>query len=159
MEKQARQNCLLKLKPSDLTFKASPIHGTGVFATVSITAGTRILEYLGEKIDKQESLRRCELNNEYIFAVDEHFDLDGNVGWNPARFVNHSCDPNCDAERIEGRIWIVARREIGAGEELTFNYGYDLENYREHPCRCGAANCPGFILAAEFSAGILERAR
>ena len=142
-----------------LIFKASPIHGTGVFAAAAMGAGTRILEYVGEKIDKQESLRRCELNNEYIFALNERFDLDGNGEWNPARFVNHSCDPNCDAELIEGRIWIVARRRIEAGEELTFNYGYDLENYREHPCRCGARDCAGYILAGEFLAGILDRGR
>ena len=144
---------------SNHIFKPSPIHGTGVFAADALAAGNRILEYVGEKIDKQESLRRCELNNEYIFAIDARFDLDGNVEWNPARFVNHSCDPNCDAELIEGRIWMVTRRLIEAEEELTFNYGYDLENYREHPCRCGAPRCSGYILAGEYSTGILDRAR
>jgi SET domain-containing protein len=58
--------------------------------------------------------------------------------------------PNCEAELDEGRIWIIALRHIRAGEELTFNYGYDLENYREHPCRCGAAECVGYIVAEEF---------
>jgi hypothetical protein len=76
--------------------------------------------------------------------------LDGNVPWNPARFLNHSCDPNCEAEPDGGRVWIVARRGIRAGEEITFNYGYDLQDYREHPCRCGAADCVGYIVAAEF---------
>ena len=57
-----------------------------------------VLEYVGEKISKSESLRRCEENNEYIFTLNEQEDLDGNVEWNPARFINHSCVPNCDAE-------------------------------------------------------------
>lgn len=131
-------------------FRSSPIHGTGGFARGDIAAETRILEYVGEKITKQESLARCEQNNEYIFALSEVQDLDGNVRWNPARFLNHSCEPNCEARLEAGRIWIVALRGIREGEELTFNYGYDLEEYREHPCVCGAKRCVGFIVAEEF---------
>ncbi len=81
-----------------LEFRPSSIHGLGGFARCDIAAGTRVIEYLGERITKQESLVRCELNNEYIFGLDEHTDLDGNVSWNPARFINHSCRPNCDAD-------------------------------------------------------------
>jgi SET domain-containing protein len=131
-------------------FKASPIHGRGGFARGDISGGTRVIEYVGEKITKQESLARCEKNNEYIFALSEHEDLDGNVSWNPARFLNHSCEPNCEAVLEDGRIWIVALRDVRVGEELTFNYGYDLEDYREHPCACGAAGCVGFVVAEEF---------
>ena len=108
------------------------------------------MEYLGEKISKAESLRRCELENWFIFAIDDQWDLDGNFDWNPARLLNHSCAPNCDAEFIDGHIWIVARREIKAGEEITFNYGYDLDFYQEHLCRCGSSECVGYILAEEF---------
>jgi hypothetical protein len=72
------------------------------------------------------------------------------VDWNPARFLNHSCAPNCEAQFADGRIWLVAIRDIRAGEELTFNYGYDLTDYREHPCRCGAVSCVGYIVAEEF---------
>lgn len=108
------------------------------------------MEYIGERISKQESLRRCEVNNEYIFALDDRFDLDGDIPENPARYLNHSCAPNCDAELRQGRIWIVARRDVRAGEELTFNYGFDLIDYREHPCRCGAPDCVGYIVAEEF---------
>ncbi len=128
----------------------SVIDRTGGFARTDIPVGTRLIEYVGEKISKAESLRRCEANNEYIFTLDDAHDLDGNVPWNPARLLNHSCAPNCEAELDDGRIWIVALREIKAGEELTFNYGYDLENYREHPCRCGASECVGYIVAEEF---------
>jgi uncharacterized protein len=131
-------------------FKPSPVHGIGGFARADIPAGTRILEYLGEVITKAESLRRCEQDNQYIFALDTVYDLDGSVPWNPARFLNHSCAPNCEAELESGRIWIVALRDIRAGEELTFNYGYDLDDYKEHPCHCGAAGCVGHIVAEEF---------
>src|SRR5688572_20672861 len=84
----------------------SAIHGTGGYARRNISAGTRLIEYVGEKISKAESLRRCVAQNGCIFALTEELDLDGNVAWNPARFINHSCAPNCEAEQDEGRIWI-----------------------------------------------------
>ena len=95
--------------------RTSPIHGLGGFAKTAICRGTRILEYVGERISKSESLRRCEQNNEFIFSLNDEQDLDGNVAWNPARFLNHSCAPNCEAEMEDDRIWIVARRDIQAG--------------------------------------------
>lgn len=131
-------------------FRKSAIHGTGGFARSAISKGTRLIEYVGEKIDKAESLRRCEADNEYIFTLNEQTDLDGNVDRNPARFINHSCDPNCDAELDGEQIWIVANRDIAAGEEITFNYGFDLEDYRNYPCRCGSPNCVGYIVDSEF---------
>ena len=121
-----------------------------MFATAALPVGARVLEYAGERITKAESLRRCAAGNHFIFRLDDEWDLDGDVPENPARFLNHSCAPNCDAEFIAGTIWIVARREIAASEELTYNYGYDLDDYREHPCRCGALACVGFIIAEEF---------
>jgi hypothetical protein len=131
-------------------FRRSTIDRLGGFARTDIAAGARVIEYVGERITKAESLRRCDANNEYIFALDDEHDLDGNVPWNPARWLNHSCAPNCEAELDEGRVWIVALHDIKAGEELTFNYGYDLEDYRKHPCRCGVADCVGYIVAEEL---------
>ena len=131
-------------------FRPSPIHGLGTFAVAPIRAGLLLIEYIGEKITKTESVRRCEAGNLFVFELDEKWDIDGGVGWNPARFLNHSCAPNCDAEYIEGQIWIVARREIATGEELTFNYGYDWEDHHEHSCRCGAPECVGYIVSEEF---------
>jgi len=143
---------------SDLVqFKPSTIHGMGAFAAAPIVKGTLVIEYTGERISKAESLRRCEAENWFIFALDDTHDLDGAVGWNPARFINHSCAPNCDAELMDGRIWIVARRDILPGEEITFNYGYDLESYREHPCACGARECVGFIVAEELKEEVRRR--
>ena len=133
-----------------VVFKSSPIHGTGAFARINVAKGTKVIEYLGERIDEWESLRRCESNNEYIFMLSEHEHLDGNVDWNAARFINHSCEPNCEAVMDDGRVWIVARRNIRAAEEITFNYGFDLEDYRNYPCQCGAANCVGYIVAEQF---------
>lgn len=135
------------LETDGIRFQSSPIHGTGGFAKIALSRGTRVVEYFGERISKSESLRRCEENNEFIFAVSDTEDLDGNVSWNPARFLNHSCAPNCEAEMEDGRIWIVAARDIGAGEEITFNYGYDLTDYREYPCHCGSPECVGYIVA------------
>ena len=132
----------------------SPIHGRGGYATRLVPKGARVIEYAGERITKAESLRRCKAQNCFIFGLDEEFDLDGNVEWNPARFLNHSCAPNCEALCEEGRVWIVALRDIQPGEEITFNYGYDLVDYQEHPCRCGARCCVGYIVAEDFFARV-----
>ncbi|MBE0543165.1 MAG: SET domain-containing protein-lysine N-methyltransferase [Verrucomicrobia bacterium] len=134
-----------------IEFRRSRIHGTGGYARKPIPDGTEIIEYVGEKITKAEALRRCEAQNEYIFTVNDEWDIDGNVLWNPARLINHSCAPNCEALiDDDGRIWITALRAIQPGEELTFNYNYDLEDYREHLCRCGAPGCVGYMVAEEF---------
>ena len=140
-----------------ILFKDSPIHGTGGFAKTPIRKGTRIVEYLGERISKGESLRRCERNNGFIFTLNDEQDLDGNVAWNPARFINHSCAPNCEAEKDDDRIWIIATRDVRAGEEITFNYGYDLEDYKDYLCHCGSPQCVGYIVAEEFFEHVLSR--
>jgi hypothetical protein len=133
-----------------LEVRQSAIHGTGGYARQDIPAGTRIIQYVGERISKEESTRRCESENEYIFTIDDVWDLDGKVPRNPARFINHSCAPNCEAEWDEARIFINALQDIQQGEELTFNYNYDLEEYQEHVCQCGTPACVGFIVAEEF---------
>ena len=138
-------------------FQDSPIHGTGGFAKVAIRQGTQILEYVGEKISKGESLRRCEQNNPYIFLLSDEQDLDGNVAWNPARLINHSCTPNCEAEKDGDHIWVIAKCDIQAGEEITFNYGYDLEDYKDYPCHCGSPGCVGYMVAEEFFEHVLSR--
>ena len=135
---------------TQLEFRESIIHQCGAFAKTRIETGAPVVEYVGEKITKAESARRCELNNPYIFNLDDEFDLDGDVAWNPAKFINHSCDPNCAAEFFDDQIWIMAIRDIEAGEEITFNYSYDLQDYKEHPCRCNAAKCVGYMVAEEF---------
>lgn len=139
--------------------KPSKIHGTGLFASKKIPVNTLIIEYTGRKISKEEARRLCQDGNTYIFELDEKTDIDGSVDWNLARFINHSCNPNAEAQIIGGHIWIVAIKEIEEGEEITFNYGYDLENYRDHPCRCGSENCVGYIVAEELFPLIKEENR
>jgi uncharacterized protein len=130
--------------------RESTIQGQGLFATHAIPAGARILKYIGERIDKAESLRRCEQGNHYIFTLDDEWDIDGSVAQNLARFANHSCLPNCETEVENGEVWIIAVREIAPGEEITYNYGYDLEEYKDYPCHCGSPDCLGYIVAEEF---------
>lgn len=137
--------------------RSSSIHACGAFAARFIRRGRRVLEYTGQRITKAEALVRCEGGNYFIFNLDKKWDLDGDVPTNPARFINHSCAPNCDAEQDGRRIWIVARRDIQTGEELTFNYGYTLEDYLDHPCRCGATECVGYIVAEELIPEIRAR--
>ena len=139
--------------------KVSPIHGNGVFAKRKISAGERIIEYVGRYIPKQESKKLCEEGNNYIFELNDETDIDGSVEWNVARFINHSCEPNAEATIIDGHIWIVAIRDIEPGEEITFNYGYDLQNYKDHPCHCGSKNCVGYIVAEELFPIVREENR
>lgn len=139
--------------------RGSEIHGRGVYATTFIPKEARIIEYVGEMIDKEESDRRGRSQHAkslktgdaavYIFTLTRNYDLDGNVPWNTARLINHSCAPNCEAW-IEGRrIFIHALRDIHPGEELTFDYGFDVECFEDHPCRCGKPECIGFIVSRE----------
>ena len=137
----------------------SPIHGRGLVATRDIPAGTRVIEYVGEKITKAESDRRGEEQYEraeetgegsvYLFTLNKRYDIDGNVPWNAARLINHSCEPNCETDIIKGHIWIISLREIEKGEELFYNYGFDLEYFEHHPCLCGTDSCLGYIVAEE----------
>lgn len=135
----------------------STIHGRGVYAKVAIPDGTRVIEYLGERITKAECIRREDIRLAkiargqdgcvYIFELNKRHDIDGSAAWNTARLINHSCEPNCRSEIIRGHIWITARRDIAPGEELTFDYGYSVTEWRHHPCRCGSAKCIGHIVA------------
>jgi uncharacterized protein len=136
--------------------KNSKIHGRGLYATADIEEETQIIQYVGEKITKKESTKRAleweEQAREtgeglvYIFELDDTYDIDGRLGENPARYMNHSCDGNCEAINYDGEIWIVARKDIKKGEELVYDYGYNMEHFLDHPCLCGADNCIGYIV-------------
>ena len=136
--------------------KRSSIHNRGIFAKHDIPYDAPIIEYVGEKITKAESRRRGDALMEkskktgcaavYVFTLNKRYDIDGGKGRNPARYINHSCDPNCEAYIIRGRIWIYSLREIKAGEELTYNYGFDADTWDDHPCRCGSKRCIGYIV-------------
>jgi SET domain-containing protein len=121
----------------------SRIAGQGLFAAQDITKGTRIIQYIGAKIPKAESAERLAQGNAYIFAFNERYDIDGKTLKNKARYINHSCEPNCEAVVTKRTIWIVALRDMQAGEELSYNYGLTAKQYR---CRCGSKQCCGYIL-------------
>ena len=119
--------------------RRSKIHQWGVYATARITKNTRIVDYAGEKITNQESLRRERRyiqNGEHIwcFKLTNRSVIDAAVGGNVARFINHSCHPNCYIDIKKGVIWIRAARNIRKGEELTYDYNTDGEGLIE--CRC-----------------------
>ena len=128
----------------------SRIAGKGLFTAQAIKKGARILQYIGEKIAKAESEKRLAQGNAYIFAFNDHWDIDGKVLRNKARYINHSCDPNCEVHKTSRTIWIVALRDLKAGEELAFNYGYELDDEMAQPCTCGAEHCCGYILAPQY---------
>ena len=139
----------------------SGIHGRGLYAKKKIPKDTWIVQYTGRKVSKEESDR---LANEllekakgnggarvYMFILNDEWDIDGNVPSNTARLMNHSCDPNVEAQTWEEKeIWFVAMRDIGKDEELTFNYGFDLESWEDHPCLCGSEKCAGFIAGEDY---------
>jgi len=139
--------------------RGSKIHGRGVYATQDIPSGTKIIEYVGEHIDKEESERRAWAQHAksqetgdaavYIFTLTSKLDIDGNVPWNTARLINHSCEPNCEAWIDGKRIFIHALNDIKEGDELTFDYAFDVECYEDHPCLCGKAGCVGYIVSRE----------
>ena len=145
--------------PDDRPFeiRPSPIQGVGAFATRRIPKGTRLIEYAGERITQAESDRRYpdqpeERHHTFLFAIDDDVVIDAAVNGNDARFINHSCDPNCDAIVDDKRIWIETIRDVAPGEELAYDYKYSLEERhtpakkRQYPCHCGAATCRGTIL-------------
>mgnify|MGYP001627699159 CR=1 FL=1 len=137
----------------------SEIHGRGVYAARAIRAEEKIIEYVGEIIDKEESERRAWAQHAkavangdaavYIFTLTDRLDIDGDVPWNTARLINHSCDPNCEAWIDGKRIFIHALRDIAKGEELTFDYAFDVSCYEDHPCLCGREGCIGYIVSRE----------
>jgi len=142
--------------------RKSKIHGNGVFATKRIKKNTKIIEYIGEKIIKSEGDKRSAkrikkyLNSEldgsvYIFELNKKYDIDGSPLYNKARYINHSCDPNCEVEIIDEKIWITAIKDIKKTDELSYDYGYefDSDDFRDHICKCGSKNCIGFIISSD----------
>ncbi len=142
--------------------KKSKIHGHGIIATKNIKKGTRVIEYIGEKVTRAEGNKRSEnrikkyLNSNrtgsvYIFELNSKYDIDGSPNYNKARYINHSCNPNCEVDIIENRIWISSIKNIRKGDELSYDYGYefDKDDYKDHVCRCGSKLCIGYIISSD----------
>jgi hypothetical protein len=140
--------------------RRSGIHGRGAYATRSIPQGTRVVEYLGDRITHEQADARYAAKGQddghtFLFVVSSRVVIDAGVGGNEARFINHSCDPNCDTVIENERVFIESVRDIEPGEELAYEYGLtwettdDSEELANYTCRCGAARCRGTMLAEE----------
>jgi hypothetical protein len=144
-------------RPPLFEVRRSRIHGSGVYAARRIRKGTRIVEYLGERISHDTADSRYEAKGQddghtFLFIVDRRVVIDAGVAGNEARFINHSCDPNCETVIEGGRVFIEAVRTIQPGEELGYEYGLtwestdDPDELARYACRCGAAKCRGTML-------------
>lgn len=138
--------------------RRSPIHGNGVFAARLIEAGECIVEYEGERISADESAIRAEksggpVNHTFFFSLADGQVIDGGSGGNDSRFINHACEPNCEAYEEDGRVFIYSLHEIEKGDELNYNYALIYEERhtaavkKQFECRCGAPSCTGTMLA------------
>ncbi len=142
--------------------KKSKVHGSGVFASCDIQKNIRIIEYVGDKVTKSEGDIRSErrikkyLNSKktgsvYIFELNNKYDIDGSPLYNKARYINHSCRPNCEVVITRGKIWIKSIKKIKENEELSYDYGYDFDkdDFKDHVCKCGSSNCIGYIISKD----------
>ena len=112
--------------------------GLGLFATMDIPKGTQIVQYTGERIPKNDTARH---KGRYLFTLNNKWTIDGKSRTNVARYANHSCRPNAKSITTRNKIWIVARRKIKAGEEITYNYGKNYFNEFIKPIGCKCAKC------------------
>lgn len=148
MARKKRRSPLYKLGRSG-------IQGRGVFAARRIRRGQRVIEYAGERITSDEGDRRYDdakmrRHHTFLFSLDKNTVIDGNRQGNDARYINHSCDPNCEAVTVGKKIFIYARKNIQPGVELAYDYKYEWSNDRNdialYKCECGAAGCRGTIM-------------
>jgi SET domain-containing protein len=131
-----------------LIIRSSSIHAAGCYTTTAIRKGARVVEYTGPRISKELADEKYQDSpTTYLFGVgDGEQVIDGH---GTAMFVNHSCDPNCETDEFDGRVWICAIRDIAPGEELTYDYHLYDGDEDEARCNCGAASCRGTMYAQE----------
>ncbi len=141
-----------------IQMRRSAVHGKGVYALAPLAPEELVMEYTGELISWPEALRRhphdpSQPDHTFYFHVDDDNVIDGSVGGNMSRWINHGCDPNCESEVIDGRVFVKALRPIAPGEELFYDYGliidepYTAKLKKQFLCRCGAESCRGTMLA------------
>jgi SET domain-containing protein len=149
---------------SKIAVRSSPIHGKGVFAAKSITKGDALIEYKGERISWKLAEKRHphdpkDPNHTFYFSLDDGRVIDAKYGGNAARWINHSCKPNCVTREdlFDGKphVFVYAKRNLKVGEELFYDYSLDIEGKvtkqmkKDYECRCGAKNCRGTMLALD----------
>ena len=150
--------------PAKVATRRSPIHGNGMFAVAPIRKGERLIEYKGQRRTHEEvdegDTGDVESGHTFLFTLNDEYVIDANHGGNSARWINHSCKPNCEAvleehdgdDRRKDRVFIEATRAIKPGEELAYNYGITLDEAHTPrmkkiwECRCGATGCTGTML-------------
>ncbi len=148
------------LSDTHIKVRHSSVHGNGVFAARKILAGARIIEYQGKRISEKQAEKRFGLDPEnpfhtFFFSLENGKLIDGGDQGNDARWINHSCEPNCEAQEEKGRVYIHALRDIARGEELNYDYGLVIDEKmskalkKAYECRCGSANCRGTMLAVK----------
>ena len=139
---------LYKIKKSNIDKK-----GRGLYAIKDIKKGTRIMDYVGKIITKKQTEQSEKFDNAkpiYLFNLNKKYDLDGDVLWNTARLINHSCSNNCDYNGTGLKLWVVTIKDIKKGEEITVDYGFGYdENFKQFKCKCESKNCCGYIVRAE----------
>lgn len=144
--------------PTPFKIRRSAVAGRGAFATRDIKKWECLIEYVGERISHAVADARYDdeamaSHHTFLFSVSRRTVIDASVGGNDARFINHSCDPNCEAVIEKSRVFIYSKRPIKAGEELAYDYGYERdgtetpEDEARYVCRCGSRKCRGTILA------------
>lgn len=157
VRKKAAAKPVKQSSPRRFVVRKSGIHGKGVFALVDIPKGVRLIEYLGERMTHEEADRRYGDLHEgsahtMLFAANDEVVIDATQWGSSARWINHSCGPNCEAIEDEGRVFIETKRTIRAGEELGYDYELIVEGRqteklkREHACFCGSRKCRGTML-------------
>jgi hypothetical protein len=131
-----------------LIVRSSQIHAAGVYTTTDIKKGEKVVEYTGPRISKEKGDEIYEGRDvTYLFGMDDGLIIDGH---GIAAFINHCCDPNCETDEIDKKIWIIAVRDIAAGEELTYDYNlYDGDEDDPAFCFCGAKDCRGSMYCEE----------
>ena len=134
-----------------LKIRESGVHGRGVYAAQFIRKGRRIIEYTGERVS-WEAAPDDNSSHTFNFGLENGDVINPEVGGNEARWINHSCDPNCEAIEEDDRIFIYALRSIQPGEELLYDYRMEIDEpltekaKRKFACQCGASNCRGTML-------------
>jgi len=125
-------------------------NGKGLYAIANIKKGTKIIDYLGKIITKKQTEISNKFDNSkpiYLFNLNNRYDLDGDVSWNVARLINHSCSNNCDYEGKGLKLWVRTIKDIKKGEELTCDYGFSFDkDYKQFPCKCRSRHCCGYIV-------------
>lgn len=147
-----------------IAVRRSKIQGRGVFALEDIARGTRIVEYTGELVSQDEANARygdddkMDRHHTFLFGVNNDIVIDATHKGSPARFINHSCDPNCEAVMEDDRIFIEAIKNIKAGQELGYDYNLDRPGrwqnkwWDQYACRCGSRKCRGILISAKRKA-------